>query len=191
MRHDRGKVEIMNIKQKFADYFKKKDGATAVEFSLVAIPFVFAVIGVIEVAMMFLAATLVEGSNSTASRMIKTCQLQNMTGDLETIFREEFCDHAVTLHNCVGDLFVEVITMPDDSFTSVENYPLLLDEDDNPVSRGFDAGDSSKVVLIRTGYDYKLLTPFLGPLLGGPESSKFFMSTNVLQVEPCDFGGEI
>ena len=65
------------------------------------------------------------------------------------------------------------------------------DEDGNLVSAGFDPGESSDRVLIRAAHNYSMMTPFVGPLLAGPDNQIQFLSTIVLQAEPYDFEGEV
>jgi Flp pilus assembly protein TadG len=181
-----------SMRKKPLTWTKNEDGATAIEFSLVAIPFIFMMVGILEMALMYTSASLVEGGTGVAAREIRTCALQDSTEvveDQEVNFRKAFCDHAVTLRNCEEDLFVEVVAMPDDSFTSISDYEAEFDEDGAPVSRGFDPGYSSDVVLVRTAYRYSFLTPWLGTVIAGPNSSMLLMSTTVLQVEPCEFEG--
>ena len=38
-------------------------------------------------------------------------------------------------------------------------------------------------------YTYTMMTPFIGQLLAGPNNSRLFMSTIVLQTEPYEFEG--
>ncbi|NCC22802.1 MAG: pilus assembly protein [Alphaproteobacteria bacterium] len=173
----------------FRNWRRETGGATAIEFSIVAIPFTFAIIAVIEVALAYTTGFLLEGGTGAASRMIRTCELQD-AADAEADFRAALCSHAVTIPNCQDNVFVETVAMPDDSFMSVSSYEPLFDEDGGMVSRGFATGGVSDVVLVRTGYYYTFLTPVLGTAIGGPDARVLFMSTNVLQVEPCDFEGQ-
>ncbi len=174
-----------------ASWFKRSSGATAIEFALVSFPFIMMIVGIIEIAMMFTSAVMVEGGTGVASRLIRTCQIQDMTGDPEDNFRLAFCDHAAVLPGCDTKLMVESIAMPDDSFMSVSSYTPNFDVNGDFVPSGFDAGDSSDIVLIRVAYDYQFLTPLFNRLLGGSDSSIQFMSSTALQVEPCKFEGAI
>ncbi len=167
-------------------FIKKEDGATAIEFSLLFIPYLMLSLGIIELSVMYTSASLLEGATSSAARMIRTGQLQQDGGDPETLFRDGLCEYAVVLVNC-NDVVVEVITM--DSFADFGTYAPSYDGDGNMVSQGFDAGGSSDRVLIRTAYRYEMMTPFIGTLMAGPTASRLFMSTVVLQTEPYDFDG--
>ena len=90
------------------------------------------------------------------------------------------------LINC-NDIIVEVQQMA--SFDDFDTMAPQYDEDGNLVSRGSNAGGSDERILIRTAYEYEMMTPFIGVLLAGADSKRTFMSTVVLQTEPYDFQG--
>ncbi len=161
-------------------------GATAIEFALVAFPFIMLMVGIVEVSLMFTSAVLLEGGTSVASRLIRTCQIQDMGGDPEINFINALCGHA-SLIGCSDNILVESIVMPDDSFSSVADYQPVYDHNGVFVPSGFDPGGDSEVVLIRAYYNYPIITPFFSQLMGGFDGRVPFMSTVVLQIEPCDF----
>ncbi len=168
----------------FRSWFVKKEGTTAVEFSLLAIPYIMLTVGIIEFSISFASATLLEAATSSAARMIRTGELQEAAADPEEAFREALCDYATVLINC-NEIELEVQTLS--SFSDFDSMAAQFDEDGNMVSRGFDAGGSSDRVLIRVSYVYNVMTPFVGQLLAGADGSLLFMSTIVLQTEPYDF----
>ena len=168
-----------------AGWARKKDGTTAVEFSLLCIPYFMLTIGVIELSMMYAAATLLEGATNSAARLIRTGQIQQSGDpDPEQLFRDALCNYATTLINC-NDVVIEVVPMA--SFSDYDSLAPTYDADGNMVSQGFDAGGSEDRMLIRTAYRYEMMNPFTGVLLVGPSNSKLFMSTIVIQTEPYDF----
>ncbi len=169
-------------------WVKETDGTTAIEFSLTAIPFVLLMVGILELAMMYTANSLIETATSNAARLIRTGQIQQSGLDPETMFREEFCDLAGTLIDC-NEVVIEAIPMPDDSFMSVNGFPPQFDGSGNLSSQGFDAGAVNDVVLVRTAYQYEMMTPLVGQLLAGPGNKRLMMSTIVFQTEPYEFEG--
>ena len=168
-------------------YRKNSDGTTAIEFSLMAIPYLFLTLGIIELSIMYASASLLEGATTQAAREIRTGQIQQaQSGDSETLFRESVCDYATVLINC-NDVVIEAMQLA--SFADFDDAAPQYDEDGNMVSQGFDAGGSNDRVLIRVAYRYEMMVPFVGTLLAGPDNSRLFMSTIVLQTEPYDFAG--
>lgn len=153
---------------------------------MVAFPFILMILGIVETSLMFTSAVMVEGGTGVASRLIRTCQLQNMTGDPRENFVRAFCDHAVVLPNCNADLKVEAIAMPDNSFINVAGYPPVFDENGIFTPSGFSTGGVNDVMLVRAVYSYRLITPWFASLMGGDDGRTTFMSTTVFQVEPCE-----
>lgn len=168
-------------------WVRKKEGTTAVEFSLLCIPYFMLTIGIIELSMMYAAATLLEGATNSAARLIRTGQIQQSGDpDPEQLFRDALCGYATTLINC-NDIVIEVIPMA--SFDDYDSYAPQYDEDGNLESQGFDAGGSEDRMLVRTAYRYHMMNSFTGTLLLGPTNSRLFMSTIVMQTEPYDWAG--
>ena len=170
----------------FKNWVRGDDGVTAIEFSMLLAPFMMLTLGILEMALMFTSASLLEGATNSAARLIRTGQLQQAAGDPETLFRNALCDYATVLINC-NDVVIEVQDMT--SFADFGGLGAQIDGDGNVVSRGVSTGGSGDRVLIRTAYRYSLLTPFVGPLMSGGDGELLFMSTIVLQSEPYDFDG--
>lgn len=165
-------------------WFRRKDGATAIEFSLLFIPYLMISLGIVEVSMMFASASLLEGATDSASRLIRTGKIQQSNDDPETVFRDAMCSFAVVLINC-QDVMVEVSVMQNYGDFSAASF----DANGDMVTSGFDAGGSGDKILIRAAYRYNMVTPLVGPLLNGPGGSTLFVSTIVLQTEPYEFQG--
>ena len=170
----------------FRSFIKRKEGTTAIEFSLLAIPYLFVSLGIIELSIMYASASLLEGATGSAARQVRTGQLQQALGDPATNFRDSICSYATILIDC-NDVEIEVIPM--DTYADFDSFAPVYDGDGNLVSQGFDAGGSDEIILIRTAYRYEMMTPVIGRLLAGADNSRLFMSTLVLQTEPYDFDG--
>lgn len=166
-------------------YLRKEDGTTAVEFSLIAAPFVFILIGLVEMALMFSSQSLLEGATSTAARLIRTGQIQQSTGDPQQEFENILCDFAEPLIPC-NEIQYQVFNM--DNFDEAENFPpATFDGDGNLQDQNFDPGGVSDIVLIRVAYRYSITTPMFQPVLtNNGDNTRLMMSTIVLQSEPYD-----
>lgn len=170
-------------------FFKKwkrdEEAATAIEFSILSIPYILMSLAVFEIAIMYASASLLEGATASAARMIRTGKLQKLApANQEKTFRTAVCDYASALIKC-SDLVTE--SRPMTSFNDYSTMGPTYDKDGNIVSQGFNPGTSNSRVLIRASYRYKMLTPLVGPLLVGPSNSRLFISTVVLQTEPYEF----
>lgn len=170
-------------------WVKQDKGATAVEFSLVAVPFIFLLIGTIEMSLMFAASANIHSATNDASRMIRTGQAQQSGSDAEDVFANKLCEGVRILLDC-SKLQYEVIAMT--NFDAFENYAASYDDDGNLETQGFNPGGSSDVVLIRVSYRYPLMLPVVGNALSdGPNMTKHLLATVVLQTEPYDINEEM
>lgn len=167
---------------------KNLDGSMAIEFAIVAIPFIYMLVAIIELSLMFTSASLLEAATSTASRQIRTGSIQQAAAtatEQEALFRDVLCDRAAILMRC-DDIAIESVNIG--SFAGYEDFLPQFDEDGNLISQGFDAGGVSDVILIRAFYRYTFMTPLIGQFLGeGGSGTRSFMSTIVLQTEPYEF----
>jgi Flp pilus assembly protein TadG len=171
-------------------WLRDKTGTTAVEFSLVGIPFILMIVGTIEMALMFTAQSVLQEATYTAARLIRTGQIQLMDGgDQQEAFRESVCDFAELLIPCDRIQF-QVMEVPD--FGDAEALPEAeFDEDGNLEDQGFDPGGVEDVVMIRVAYNYPIITPLMQPMLSNNGGmTRTMLSTIVLQNEPYQFEEE-
>lgn len=167
----------------FKRWRKEQDGAAALEFAFLGIPFFFFVIGIIEVALMMANASIMEGAVYDAARMVRTGQVQQ-NGDPEAAFRAAICDHAIIM-DCDG--FEYYVTTLDSFSDAEENLP-EFDEEGSMENQDFEAGGSGDIVMIRVSYLYQFMTPWIGEIFTDyPNNTRLMMSTVVLQTEPYEF----
>jgi Flp pilus assembly protein TadG len=159
-------------------------GSTAIEFSLLSLPFIFILVGIMEISIMFASNSVLDGATQQAARLVRTGSIQQGGGDPESIFKEKLCDNASVLLDC-SKFQVEVVEM--DKFSDFSNYAATYDSEGNLDSRGFAPGGVNTVNLVRVFYRYQLATPLIGNLLAtGPNRTRIMISTVVLQTEPYD-----
>lgn len=165
-------------------WWRGEDAATAVEFALVAFPFFYLLIGIIELSIMFAAMSSLDSATNDAARLIRTGQVQQTNGDPQEMFEDLLCSKVNGFMPC-ANIKYEVVTMS--GFSDFASYPASYDEDGNLESSGFNPGSVDDVVLIRTAYRYPLLTPLLGAAFAdGPNNTKLMVTTVVLETEPYD-----
>ena len=174
----------------YKPYKKWKDnesGATAIEFSLVGVPFILMVVGIIEMALMFASHSLLEAATAEAARQIRTGAVQQGGG--EDLFRDTLCDYASVFIQC-DDLQYQVSAV--DSFQDAQDFPEAeFDDEGNLQDQQFESGGVSDVVLIRVVNSYFIKTPMMKLILSNNESGKrILISTVVLQTEPYEFEDE-
>lgn len=95
-------------------YKANKDGATAIEFAILALPFLALLTAIVEIAIVFfLSSTLTHAMNESA-RDIRTGEFQSTCG-AEAEFKAMVCGNMSTLGSC-NRLRIDVVSSPTGRF---------------------------------------------------------------------------
>jgi len=154
-----------------------EDGATAVEFALVAPLLIFIFMAIIEVSLMFFASVNLEGAAIDAARRIRTGQTQ-VSGDPETDFTTALCDKLDSMIDC--DLvYYDSRTMAD--YASI-SLTIEYDPDTGePITYGFDPGSSGDIIVVRAIYAWTISTPAISVFFEtAPGTNKRMLSSTVV-----------
>jgi Flp pilus assembly protein TadG len=137
-----------------------ENGATAVEFGLVAAPFIALLVGIIQTFLVIFASQLLETVVMQASRQILTNQAQN-SNMTQTGFTSLVCQQVAILFNCSG-LMVDVQSVSSFSSTSTA-APVLTFNGQGKVTNTwqYNPGGPGQIVVVRVMYQWPV---FLGPL---------------------------
>lgn len=156
-------------------------GATAVEFSLVALPFLALLGAIIETALVFFAGMMMEHGLNQSAREIRTGQVQ-LAGGSPDAFRTSVCQRTAGLLNC-SRLRIDVRTLA--SFGGATDLPV---DDDGMVSVeavSFVPGNPGEIVLVRAFYDWPLVVPNLGLGLANMSGNRRLLTaTTAFRNEP-------
>lgn len=169
-----------------------QDGATAVEFAMIAAPLFFMIFAILELALVFIVSTTLENAMNVASRRIRTGEFQvdstGMTADeVEAAFRESICENmSFMADHCQSNLSVDVRTLEQFNSNGAPS-PIdgnTFDDEDLSVSPG---GESARM-LARAYYRWPLATPFLDEALAKADGKAVISSAAVFQNEPYGDG---
>lgn len=166
-------------------FIRQQDGAAAVEFALVATPFLALTFAIIESALVFFAGQTLEAANAAAARLILTGQAQT-AGYSAADFKTQVCNRVASLFDCSSGIYVDVKTYTD--FSSVATT--------NPVSNGklvttnmaYTPGGPGCIVKVAIYYQWPIYVSLLGNNLGNLDGNKrLLVATSVFRNEP--YGG--
>jgi Flp pilus assembly protein TadG len=135
-------------------------GATAVEFALVAAPFLALIIALIQTFLVFFAQELLESVVHQSARLIMTGQVQSaqMT---QAAFKQKVCDQIVIFFNCTG-IMVDVQVANAWTTADTTMPPLTFDGTGQVTNVWqFNPGDAGDIVVLRVTYVWPVV---LGPL---------------------------
>jgi Flp pilus assembly protein TadG len=160
----------------------QQDGAAAVEFGLVAAPFLALVFAILETSLVFFAGQALETAAADSARLIMTGQAQAQSLD-QTKFKEAVCGKIYGLFDCNAGIYVDV-----KSYNSFANIPTS-----NPVSNGtlqtadfgYQPGAAGDIVVVRLMYQWPVYVSLLGLNLADLKGGKrLLISTVAFRNEP-------
>ena len=141
-------------------FARGRGGSTAVEFAMLALPFLGLLFGIIELGMIYLVSTTLDNATTDAARQIRTGQLQLAGGATSTSFATVVCNEMSWLgSNCTSNLSVDVRTFSTFSSTNIAE-PITAGKFSSS-SLLFQMGNAGDIVLVRTFYPWTLVTPLL------------------------------
>jgi len=178
------KIASGKRRERCVAFLKDEKGATAVEFALVAAPFIALLVALIQTFVVFFAQQLLESVVQQSSRLILTGQVQSQQMS-QTAFGAAVCSQVVILFNC-NNLMVDVQVVPALTSSSTST-PTLTYNSNGTVSNTwqFNPGTSGDLVVVKVMY---LWPVFLGPLgfnlADQPNNNKLLMAVAAFQNEP-------
>jgi Flp pilus assembly protein TadG len=156
---------------------QQQDGAAAIEFGLVAAPFLALVFAIIETAVVFFAGQALETAAADSARLIMTGQAQTQGFD-QAKYKEAVCGKIYGLFNCIGGLYVDVQKYT--NFASI-NTSLPVDANGNlkTSSFGYQPGGPGDIVVVRLMYQWPVYVSLLGLNLSDMSGGKRLLLTTV------------
>jgi Flp pilus assembly protein TadG len=159
-----------------------QDGAAAVEFGLVAAPFLALLFAIMETAIVFFAGQALETSVADSARLIMTGQAQTQSFDAAA-FKNAVCGKIYGLFDCQNGVYVDVRTFS--SFSNV-TMPSPVDSQGNFQNNfQYQPGGPGDIVVVRLFYQYPVYVSLLGFNLSNINSGKRLLAaTAAFRNEP-------
>ena len=178
-RQRRNRRALLRLGLRFA---RRQDGAAAVEFAIVAVPFLFLVFAILETALVFFAGQILETATADAARLVRTGQAQSQ-GFGATQFRTELCKRVAALIDCATGVEIDVRTYQ--SFGSA-NLNKPVDQNGNYVGTGaFQPGAGGDIVLVRAFYQFPIWLPTFGVSMADlPNGKRLLAASAAFRNEP-------
>lgn len=154
---------------------KNEDGATAVEFAILSLPFMALLFGIIEISIVFFLGSTLEHATSVATRKVRTGEYQSAGNTDAAALKSAICNEMRGFGNC-ANLRIDVESHASGKFKNIvlDDSPQECDGMDNngnfdqdlmdqceadpPVMPGdqYTPTASGDVVIVRVQYKYKL-----------------------------------
>lgn len=161
---------------------RRQDGAAAVEFGLVAAPFLALLFAIMETAIIFFAGQALETAVADSARLIMTGQAQTQGFD-QAKFKQQVCAKIYGLFNCNAGVYVDVKTFT--NFGTV-SMPSPIDQNGNFVNNfGYQPGGPGEIVVVRIMYQWPVYVSLLGFNLSDMSGGKrLLVATAAFRNEP-------
>lgn len=171
---------------------RREEGAAAVEFALVATPFLALLFAIIETALVFFASQSLETAVSDSARLVMTGEAQ--TTDYKTgaakpggwnqeDYKKAVCARLSSLFDC-NQLLVSAKAY--DTFASadtsspVKDGAMTVDPDNLPYS----TGGPGSIVVVQLYYKWPIYVSLLSSNLANLGSDRLLVATSVFKNEP-------
>lgn len=165
-------------------FVRQQEGAAAIEFAMVAAPFLAMVFAIMETAIVFFAGQALETAATDSARLIMTGQAQTQGYDAEK-YKEAVCKKIQGLFSCMSGIHVDVKTYA--NFSGINNAQKPVDANGNLQTGnfGYQPGGPGDIVVVRLMYQWPVYVSLFGLNLSDMSGGKrLLMSTVAFRNEP-------
>ncbi|MGD2132139.1 MAG: pilus assembly protein [Maricaulaceae bacterium] len=161
---------------------RNKEGATAIEFAIVATPFFLFLFATMEIAYMFFISVMIESAVLDSARKIRTGQMQFQGASSEE-FWDDVCDGISIIAPCDGHLYLDVQVIDDFGSSRIPNP--VEDGEFDPSDLDTDYGEAGDIVLVRAFYVWDVTFPAMGTGLANlTDGKRLITATAAFRNEP-------
>lgn len=175
----------------FGRFLARRDGATAIEFAILAIPFFTIIFASLETFTAFMGEQLLVNATETMARKIRTGEITSSTTQVQ--FRTAFCEEIKILMPCSDSeaatpskLFIDVRNFT--TYASIPKVVPLVDTDLDTTSFAFLPGGRKSINIVRAYYRWDVITDLVRPMISNIKSKDgsqnyLMIATAVVQSE--------
>lgn len=160
-------------------FARKEDGATAIEFGIVAVPFFALLFAILETVFVLYAGQTLENAVSDSSRLIMTGQAQTK-GMGPGAFKEAVCARIYGLFDCENGVHIDVKSYP--SFAAVDLTDPLDANGNFQNNQTYQPGVAGDIVVVRLFYQWPVHVSLLLKNMSG--NRRLLVATAAFRNEP-------
>jgi Flp pilus assembly protein TadG len=138
---------------------RDQKAATAVEFALIALPFIALMFAILETGYLYFAEQILETAVDDTARLIRTGQAQE-DALTATGIKAAICDRVVAIPSCTSKLHIDVRTSA--TFDSVDLTTPVVDGKLKTDDFTYNAGHGGDIVVVRAFYEWPTFVNLLG-----------------------------
>lgn len=177
-------VCIRRLAREISRFACAQHGATAVEFALIAPPFLATLIAILEVAIFLFAQQVLQNAAVEAGRLFMTGQAQNGNTTLSQ-FESDVCPMVQAIFNC-SSLMVNVQNYVDFSSANASEPTLTFNSQGQVTNTwSYDPGTPGEVMVVQLIYQWPIVGGPLGEVLSSlGNGNTEMMGVSAFRVEP-------
>jgi Flp pilus assembly protein TadG len=164
-------------------------GVTAIEFGIVATPFIALLFAIIETALTLWTTQVLDTGVTNAARRIYTGQFQQENAattdpnQLATKFRDEICKNVMALLTCDK---IKIDVRAFDSFPDKNAPPPIKDGQFDQENFGkYESPGANKIVVVRAAVEYPVFVSLLNPNAANLQNgNRLLLATATFRTEP-------
>jgi Flp pilus assembly protein TadG len=163
-------------------FARGEDGIAAVEFGIVAAPFLALMFAIMETAIVFFASQTLETAVADSARLIMTGQAQS-SSFTEAQFKSAVCAKILGLFDCANGIKIDVQTYS--SFSSISTAKPIDSNGNLLTNFGYAPGAPGDIVVVRLMYEWPIYVSLLGFSLNDMAGNKrLIIATAAFRNEP-------
>lgn len=163
-------------------FMRAQEGAAAIEFGLVAVPFLALTFAIMETALVFFSGQTLEAAAAASARLIMTGQAQS-AGFSATTFKQAVCSQIFGLFDCANGVYVDVKSYPD--FASITTNPPVTNGQLDTTNLAYSPGGPGSIVVVTLYYQWPIYVNLMGDNLQNLSgNNRLLVATNVFRNEP-------
>ncbi len=167
-------------------FVRQQDGAAAVEFGLVALPFLALTFAILETALVFFAGQTLETAVQDSSRLIMTGNAQS-SGFSKDDFKNAVCSRIYGLFDCANGVYVDVKTYT--SFSAITSAPPVTNGQIDTTKLNYSPGQAGDIEVVTLYYQWPIYVSLLGNNLSNlNNNNRLLVATAVFCNEPFSNG---
>jgi Flp pilus assembly protein TadG len=162
-------------------FARRDDGSTAIEFGLVAMPFLALTFAILETAMIFLAGQTLESAVQNSARQILTGQAQT-GGYTSGYFHDNIvCPNAAAFFDC-SKIYIDVKTYT--QFGDISNTPPVTNGQFDQTKTGYALGGPGCIQVVTVYYVWPVYVSLLSDNLANLGNNRLLSASAVFKNEP-------
>jgi Flp pilus assembly protein TadG len=183
-RKEKASGATRGLRRLIVRFGRKNDGAAAVEFAIVVVPFFALLFAIIELAFVFWAGQVLETAVQETSRLVMTGQAQKQNFD-QVRFKTELCARVLGLFNCNSGMLIDVRTSGAFATANLGKPTFKADGKVDDSGFQYQQGGPGDIVVVRVMYEWPLILRTFGlDLSDTPSGRRLIMSAVAFRNEP-------